>query len=324
MAFSPVSLPIQEILLTNFVTDIATISNANDLILQDKLEDLLNNFEIDTNTLSIGTDNPINYVRAQSYIIQDTGFTFQTGSPAQIIARLEKNGSNESVLTVDRLNINVSSDQDDLVVNTATVNDSLTVDGTSTFTAPLEFTSSMIESKETVIAEVTLVGGVGEARLVLSSTSRKNIFVKLRATSGTEPNPVYTGPGTFAVSAFELFIDFDQNNPPAQNSTFTIYLVDVIRTQTQTSIISDMNVANILLYLKGGDNLSVTPSATIELNEGPLGFGINPSSANLGSNVLASNAYSRYGHNVSLLYIIDEDTNDRLVIKGSTGMEFFS
>ena len=57
MAFSPVSLPIQEILLTNFVTDIATISNANDLLLQDKLEDLINLMEIDLNTLAI-VDSP--------------------------------------------------------------------------------------------------------------------------------------------------------------------------------------------------------------------------------------------------------------------------
>jgi hypothetical protein len=45
--------------LTNFVTDIASISNANDLLLQDKLEDLINLFEMDLNTLAIGTDNPI-------------------------------------------------------------------------------------------------------------------------------------------------------------------------------------------------------------------------------------------------------------------------
>lgn len=325
MAFSPVSLPIQEILLTNFVTDVATISNANDLLLQDKLEDLLNNFEIDTNTLTIGTDNPINYVRAQSFIIQDTGFTFQTGSPAQIIARLEKNGNGESVLTVDRLNINVSSDQDDIVVNTATVNDALVVDGTATFNAPVEITSASIESKETVILETTDVSGIGESRLVLSSTSKKNIFVKLRVSTAPDLTPVYDGVGGFLVSSFELFIDFDQNNPPAQNSVFTIYLADVIENQSQTSIINDLTTSALVLYVKGGDNLSVTPSAAIELHNGPGGpnVGINPPSINDGSNVLASNSYSKYGHNISLMYIIDENSDDRLVINGMVGMEFF-
>jgi hypothetical protein len=72
MAFSPISLPIQEILLSNFVVDIATISNANDLILKDKVEDLINNLEIDLNGLSIGSDNPINYVKARTFIVQDT------------------------------------------------------------------------------------------------------------------------------------------------------------------------------------------------------------------------------------------------------------
>ena len=325
MAFSPVSLPIQEILLTNFVTDIATISNANDLLLQDKLEDLLNNFEIDTNTLTIGTDNPINYVRAQSFIIQDTGFTFQTGSPAQIIARLEKNGSGESVLTVDRLNINIASDQDDITVNTVTVNDALVVDGTSTFNGPHEITSASIESKETVILETTDVSGIGESRLVLSSTSKKNIFVKLRVSTAPDLTPVYDGVGGFLVTAFELFIDFDQNSPPAQNSVFTIYLADVIENQSQTSIINDLTTSAITLYVKGGDNLSVTPNATIELHNGPGGpdVGINPSSINPGSDVIRSNAYSKYGHNLSLMYIIDENSDDRLVINGMVGMEFF-
>jgi hypothetical protein len=317
MAFSPVSLPIQEILLTNFVTDIATISNANDLLLQDKLEDLLNNLEIDTNTLTIGTDNPINYVRAQSYIIQDTGLTFQTGSPAQIIARLEKNGSNESVLTVDRINVNVASDHDDITVNTVTVNDGLTADGPAVFNAPLQFNSAVVESKETLILDVTKVLTSGEARLTLSSTSRKNIFVKLRVSTAPDLDPVYDGAGTFLVNTLDLYIDFDQNNPPAENSAFSIYLVDVVENQTQTSVVSFLNVpSSPALHFRGGDNLSVTPNATIELHDSPGGL-------NVGINPASTTAYSKYGNNLSLLYIIDENTADRLVITSTVGLEFF-
>ena len=57
MAFTPVSIPIQEILLSDFVTDIASISNTNDLLLKDKIEDLINVLEIDLNTISIDTSN---------------------------------------------------------------------------------------------------------------------------------------------------------------------------------------------------------------------------------------------------------------------------
>jgi hypothetical protein len=136
---------------------------------------------------------------------------------------------------------------------------------------------------------------------------------------------VYDGVGGFLVTAFELFIDFDQNSPPAQNSVFTIYLADVIENQSQTSIINDLTTSAITLYVKGGDNLSVTPNATIELHNGPGGpdVGINPSSINPGSDVIRSNAYSKYGHNLSLMYIIDENSDDRLVINGMVGMEFF-
>jgi hypothetical protein len=46
MPFTPISLPIQQILMTNFVTDIATITNANTLLLQAKLEDLINDLRM--------------------------------------------------------------------------------------------------------------------------------------------------------------------------------------------------------------------------------------------------------------------------------------
>jgi hypothetical protein len=62
---------------------------------------------------------------------------------------------------------------------------------------------------------------------------------------------------------------------------------------------------------------------------GPLTYdvGINPSATNpntQGSEVLKSVVFTRYGHNISLLYILDENTDDRLIINGMVGMEFFA
>jgi hypothetical protein len=336
MAFSPISLPIQEILLTNFVTDIATISNANDLVLQDKLEDLVNNFEMDITTLSIGTDNPISYVRAQSFIMQDTGFTFQTGTPLQIIAKLEKNSNLESVLTVDNLNVNLVAGVDSISVNDVTINDSLTVDGPAVVNSTFETKSAVIESKETVIVNVTKVGSIAEGRLVLTSTSRKNIFVKLKATSSPTLNPVYTAgsPGTIianGITKIALYLDFDANNPPAQNATFTIYIVDLVEEFASSSISSIATAEAIPTVIRGGTNLNASPVATIILHNGvgPATYevGINPTSPNpnsQGSNVLQSTNFTKYGHNISLLYILDESTDDRLLINGMVGMEFFT
>ena len=334
MAFSPISLPIQEILLTNFVTDIATISNANDLVLQDKLEDLINNFEMDLTTLAIGTDNPINYVRAKSFIIQDTGLTFQTGTPAQIIAKLEKNSNSESVLTIDNLNVNVIAGIETIDVNSATINNSLILGGPATFNSSTENKGAMIESKESVLVDLTNNGTDAVATITLTSTSRKNIFVKFKATSAPTLSPVYDGVSSIAANygippKIILNIDFDATNPPAQNTSFTIYLVDVVEEFALTSILSAVNAEQIATVIRGGLNQSASPTpAAIYLHNSPLpipyDIGINPAATNpQGSEVLKSYAFSKYGHNLSLLYILDENTNDRLLITGSVGLEMF-
>lgn len=325
MAFSPVSLPIQEILLTNFVTDIATISNANDLLLQDKLEDLINLFEVDLNTLSIGTDNPINYVRAESFIIQDTGFTFQTGTPTQIIAKLEKNANTQSVLTVDNINNNLVIDTDSLVANDVTINDSLTIGAQTVANATIQYNASIIESKESVLLDLVKsnAGTEAVARLTLTSTSRRNIFVKLRASTSPTLNFVYDGVSAFApsITSLELYIDFDANNPPAQNTPFTIYIVDIV-SSASASIVAAANSGNLPLKIKSGTNLNTSTPILLHANTGNVG--VNPASTNFaGSAVLNSNVHRQYGHNISLFYILDESLDDRLIINGMVGMEFF-
>ncbi len=329
MAFSPVSLPIQELLLTNFVTDIATISNANDLLLQDKLEDLINLLEIDIAAGSIGTDNPINYLRANTVILQDTGFIFQTGTPSTIIAKLEKNSSTESVLNVDHLTSDISISGDDLNINTVTVNDSLDVNGPATFTDKVQYNASLIESKQTVTLDLTKNGIDGEARLTLTSASTRNIFVKLKATTAPTLNYVYDGAGGFDITGkIKLYIDFDATNPPAENTAFTISFVDITDEAGSTSIIAEVNTAILPITINGGYNLAVTPTASIILHNtdsNSMNIGVNPTSITLdASKVLQSNVLTKYGHNISLRYILDENTNDRLIVTGMVGLEFFA
>lgn len=321
MAFTPVSLPIQEILLSDFVTDIASISNTNDLLLKDKLEDLINIFEMDLNTISIGTDNPINYVKAGTVIAQGTGFVFQTNAPVQVISKIEKNVSNESVFTIDRINANLSIDSDEFTANDLTVNTTLVSDGAATFNSSITSNGQFIESKETVTLNLTKTSATeGSARLVLTSSSRKNIFVTLKATTAPTLNPVYDGVSaiTAGIIVLSLYVDFDSANPPAPNSSFNIYIVDVTEEFSSTTIIPAVTSGGIPFVIEGGTNLNATPTAPIILHDNISQVGTNPSSTIVGNNQL-----TQYGQNASLLYIVDQNSDDRLVITGLVGMEFF-
>jgi len=323
MAFTPVSLPIQEILLTNFVTDIASISNANSLLLKDKLEDVVNLLEIDLTAISIGTDTAINSIKTKNVIIQETGLIFQTGTPNQIIARLEKNSSTQSVFTVDKINVNIDIDTDSIVANSVTVNDALISNGPTLLTSSLEFSAQLIESKETVTATLTNTGPIAEARITLTSGSKKNILVKLSAVTSPNLNHVYDGVSAFAggITKFVLYVDFDAVNPPAQNSTFTISFVDIVENITSTSILTAVNGNNMPVVISGGQNLSALPTPVpIYLHDGTYDIGVNPISTNP---ILNSNIISYYGNNATFLYILDENTDDRLIVTSTVGMEFF-
>ena len=321
MAFTPVSIPIQEILLSDFVTDIASISNTNDLLLKDKIEDLINVLEIDLNTISIGTDSPINYVKAGTVIAQGNGFIFQTNAPVQVISKIEKNVSSESVFTIDRIDANLSIDTDIFTVNDITVNTALTSNSAAVFNASLKLNSQFTESKESATLDLTKTSATdGSARLTLTSTSRKNIFVTLKATSAPTLNPLYDGTSAIVagITNLALYVDFDAANPPAPNSSFTIYIVDVIEEITSTSIITAVSLAAIPVVIKGGFNLNAGPTIPIVLHDSTSSVGVNPASS------LPSNTQLvQYRNNASLLYIIDQTSNDRLIVTSLVGMELF-
>jgi hypothetical protein len=196
----PIALPIQQILMTNFVTDIATITNANTLLIQAALEDLINDLEIDVANTSIGTTNAITSLKAQNVILQDGGLIYQAGLPTPtVIATLAKNISNESILTVDRIISNISSSFAAITTNNITIVNSATLTGTTVFNAPVTINSSVIESKENVLANLTWAGVIGtpaEATITLSNTSRQNIFLTLNAETAPATTPVYDGSTT--------------------------------------------------------------------------------------------------------------------------------
>lgn len=315
MAFTPIDLPIQQLLMSNFVTDIASITNSNALLLEAQIEDLINNFEIDTNGLSIGTDNPISYIRTQSLIMRDQGFIFQAGSPTPTtIASLATNLSGQSVLTVDVLNVNVSSGFDDVTLNTLAVNTSSSFSGLSTFNGPVKMTQSVHESKENVVVDLESQAGAtyAEGTLTLSSTSRQNIYLTLRAsTSPTSATPVYNGSSILpTIGNFTINIDFDSVSPPEENMVFTIHFVGVTETNAQADILSSVQLAGIPIYLVGGTNQF--SSNTIVMHDNTRSVGIQN-----------SGDLFKYGSNISFMYIKDATLDDRLIVKSLVGAELF-
>lgn len=313
MPFTPIALPIQELLLTNFVTDIASITNSNTLLLQAQVEDLINNLEIDTTGLSIGTSNPINSVKTKSIVLQDQGLYYQIGLPTPVVkASLINDGLNNSLLTVDKIISNISAQFDTLSLNTLTVNSpgnaSFLVN--SEFGANVTINNSFCESKETIIANLEANGAVtsAEATIQLSSTSKQNIFITLKAaTSGaTTVYDLGTSSILGTIADFKLILDFDVTSPPAENAVFTIHIVDVIEANTSTSITGAVQLANIPIYIKAGTNNNT--SNAIILHDGVNDIGLS-----------TSTTFEKYGTHVSFLYIIDSNNDDRLIAKSLVG-----
>lgn len=324
MPFSQLNLPIQEMLQSDFITDLAQIHNSNVLILKDKIEDLFNTFEIDINTITIGVDNPINKLYTQDLVIQDGGWIFQTGIPNQIIARLERNGNGESVMNVDILNVDLSMSVDSIVSNDIVTNNSITSNGDAQFNAQLEFTSSYVESKETVSQLLEFDGvDTAEATVTLSNTSNRNIYLKLLAETASGATQVWDGSNLVAgLTNIKVYLDFDTNNPPSVNTTFTIHLVDVVANSNLAPLLTQLNASAVGLTIQPGTNNSTATPIILHNNfvSNGLSLGINPGSSLNGG---LSGALTYYGANATFNYILDENTDDRLMITAYSGMEIF-
>ena len=314
MPFAPISLPTNEILLTNFVTDIATITNANISLIQAQLEDLINTLEIDVPGNSIGTTNPILFLKTNSIILQDTGLIFQSGLPSPTtIATLSKNGSNESVFQVDHLITNIDATFDVIDLNTLTVNTLATFDGDSEFNAPITINSSVVESKQSVILDLDWDGVAtsAESTITLTNTSRQNIYITLKATTAPTANPVYDGTSALepTLTAFNINIDFDATAPPVENTKFTFYLVDVTNSLS-SSIAGVVQLAGIEIKLVAGTNQSTSTAILLHDNINDVG-------------IPDTTQFVPYGTNITLNYILDSLNDDRLLVTSLVGAEIF-
>lgn len=322
MAFTPVEIPIQEILQTDFITDIGQIHNTNVLLLKDKIEDLLNTLEIDINGVTIGTDSPINSIKTVDLVLQDGGFIFQTGNPNDIIARLSKDVNDNSVFDVDFIDVDVEITAAHATFGTLSVGQGSSFNSIDV-TNLLRYNGSIVESKETVSALLSkdlLSPTTAVATVTLTNTSKKNIYINLVAEESLVSTQVWNGSNFGTVTELILKLDFDASNPPLQNQSFTIHIVDVKGSIGNTSILASIRNTPIAFQIKAGTNQSI--SQDILLHYGltglagltkKLGLGLAPSNLPI----------YEYGCNVSFNYIKDNLTKDRLIIQSMIGLQIY-
>lgn len=226
MAFSTVSIAIDEILDTDFYPEVATKGNTNASLFKELLESLLNNFEIDIAATKMGVDTPITSIKTSALIIEDGTLLFTKSSPASILASLTLNGSNESVWMVDRITSNKSVSTVDLTASGATTLGSLSVTNDSVFGKNTDFTFSQVNEYEEVVVQMTYdIGtGYGLGTLNLTNASRKHIILTLDVTGETSIyNPGTTSWGG-SLAGLKISLAVDSVSPALSGQSFTIQL----------------------------------------------------------------------------------------------------
>jgi hypothetical protein len=150
--------------------------------------------------------------------------------------------------------------------------------------------------------------------LTLTNTSRQNIFVTLKASTGpVSSTPVYDGADIISgIATFYLNIDFDATNPPAENTVFTIHIADTTEATGNASILNKVQQATVQILIKGNQNLNAAPVAQILTHDNSNNVGVQNSST-----------LRKYGTNVSFVYIKDSNTADRLIVKSLIGAQIF-
>lgn len=310
MPFTPIDLSITEVLETDFITDFRIITNANFAVLKASFEDLVNTLEISSSGVTIGTATPIASITTNVLVMQTTGFQFKKTGPVATIASLTKNGSNQSVLNVDILTVDLTSTFGGLLTaNSLAITNAATFSGTSTFNGVVKINSGFRSSYESVPVTASINATLGETTVTLTKTSRKDIYLTIKLDisliSGTTIDGAWTSP------YLNVYLDFDATNPPEQGQEFSFHIVDITNA-ADASVLTALNVASKILRIIPGVNQDTTND--IYLNGG--------STANTEKLQTTIAALKRYGHDASLIYHIDSSNDDRLIVKSLVNLSF--
>jgi hypothetical protein len=315
MAFTPIDIPIQEILATDFITDIFQISNANSLQLKGTLEDLINNFEMDVTSRNISN---VNNITVNNVVLNEGGFILQTGLANTVISKLEVVNTNQSKLTVNFIDVSNQLTAGTSNIGSLTVSQAANL-ATANVTGVTKLDGPIIESKQAVLVDVnTIVSNEGIGVLTLSSASTKNIYVKLKC-DDTIGNVVFSNIAGFQVDRIRLRIEFDVNNPPAPNQVFKIFIADILNGD-ENSIVSTqpgINDNGVDIVLESGNNNNT--GNPILWHSGRNGLSDQGNELK----IAAATVLYEYGANVSLNYIVDDNNEDRLIITSKEVFDFY-
>jgi hypothetical protein len=277
MAFTPISLNTQQLLESTFIADMRLIINANNTVVQGKLEDLINTLEIDLTNKVIGVDNYLNSVKSNNLVLGNS-ITFMDST--NTIGSLTK-ANGKSILSIDQLviqpggQIDMTGTNNSMAIKRLGVGiplSAVTADGfyvgsssvsvSSAFYGPVNFakqaiTQSTEGSTNTVIA-TALTGTSYHGELKLNKASKQFIYLTINAPAGQTPantNQVY------------IVVYEDPNSIPDPGQTFTIMVRDY-QTSTGTDIaVADWGNINII---PGFDKSAVTTRTPAVINGGSL------------------------------------------------------
>jgi hypothetical protein len=243
MAYTPVSLNIQNLLETTFISDMRLIINANNAVLKTQTEDLFNTFEVDLVNKYIGVDNYIGQVKTNNVIL---GNGIQFMDSTTMIANLSKS-SGKSILSIDKIIIQAGGSIDNSGAANAIVSKRLgvgialtdvTTDGffvgnsstsvNSEFNGLVTFVKQAVVSStegtsntqiSTVNASITVPSAATAyyGEITLAKTGKQFIYVTVKAPVAAVPgasNPIYIG-------VYESATD-----TPVAGQSFTVIIKD--------------------------------------------------------------------------------------------------
>jgi hypothetical protein len=258
MAFTPITLQIEEILQTDFVPDGFTKSNANFQELQTNHEELINDLEIDVANKKIGTDNPISLIKTENAVIKGGSLLIQTAAGAQI-GSLTINVSNETVLNVDHLVIDSDLTIADITASGSTSLVDLAVSGPAAFTGKVTVTPSPAFTPQTVQVNLTYNTSTNysEGTITLTNTSRKFTFLELVADSATYNS------GSFnpLINGIKLTVELHASVPPADGTELCLAFYRLLTGSTDiTSAWAALN-----------NDIELIPESTLAIQDNAAG-----------------------------------------------------
>ena len=194
MAYVPISINTQDLLITDEIPDFVATINSNTSLLKGNIEDLINDLQIDPASGKIGLTDPIGQVYSTRMqvladnVANDGYYMVETdGLNLTDIAHIKRvtlpDATEGSEVMADRLVINSSVDMSaaDVKVGDFVASGDSEFDGPAVFDSVLDMQSGVKESLDyDYVVDFSLSGVDAIGDIDLTNITKKNIFVALK------------------------------------------------------------------------------------------------------------------------------------------------